>query len=489
MSHTGLELLARALERSGVSGGRWRTIETHLSWVLLTGRHAYKVKKPVRFEFVDFSTLDARGAACRKELELGRRVSPQIYERVVAVTAGDDGPAIGGTGNVVEWAIEMVEFSQDQLLDRRLARGELSPADVDTLAGEVAHMHGAAAVAAAGALHADPVRIHETVRDHFREMWPLLPDGADRARLDGLRAWCEEEFRRRRGVLDVRAMSGRVRECHGDLHLGNIAWIDGRPAIFDPIEFNESFRWIDVASDAAFLAMDFEDRGHAALAWRFLNRWLARLDDATAPAVLPYYMVHRALVRAKVALLRSTQLGEGSTDAERRTLIDSCRRYLRLAHRIADPGWPVLVIAHGGAASERSRVALELACRLHGFLVSAGGPFDVDLVRRSERGLEVRRPTVVECGELRREERDLLLDLARQHRTPITMLNIEGPRSARAGTTLANLRAWTRQLHPLRSPNASSSKPCAGASGCSARSSRAHRSRRSSRTPRVCFWR
>jgi len=329
-----------------------RLIETHISCVLLTGAFAYKIKKRIALPFVDFSTLAARHRYCLEELRLNRRLAPDLYLDVVTITGTVDEPVLGGSGPVQEYAVRMREFSQDALLSAELAHGELCAEEIDTLAAMVASFHATIPAAPAGPFGTS-ADILSHARANFTET-AAAPNAADRATLDLLRAWTEREFVRRKTALDARRATGFVRECHGDLHLGNIARIDGAITIFDCIEFNEHLRWIDVASEVAFTAMDLEDRGRADLASRYVDRYLSITGDYAGLAVFRFYVVYRALVRAKIAYLRLQQLPEG---ADRAGVAREFRGYLALARRHATMPRPAILITHGLSGSGKTAVA------------------------------------------------------------------------------------------------------------------------------------
>ena len=295
--------LVEALARSGVLGGATPAgkLETHISFVLLTGTYAYKIKKAVDFGFLDFTTLAARRFFCDEELRLNRRLAPELYLEVVPITGTVDAPVVGGPGPALEYAVKMREFPQNALASRLLAAGLLEPADIDSLAARVAEFHGGIAVAAADGAFGASDEILRLAQRNFEVLAPLLATSPEQSELDELRAWTEREHAARRGAFLRRRQQGFVRECHGDLHLNNIARIDGEIVIFDGIEFNEAMRWIDVMSELAFTVMDLEDRGRADLAHRFLNAYLERTGDHAGLAVLPFYLAYRALVRAKIA--------------------------------------------------------------------------------------------------------------------------------------------------------------------------------------------
>jgi aminoglycoside phosphotransferase family enzyme/predicted kinase len=336
--------------RHGAACKGVRVIETHISYVVLTGAFAYKIKKHIALPFVDFSTLEARRRFCFEELRLNRRLAPSLYLDVVAITGSAEDPVLGGRGPACEYAVRMREFPQDALLSRELERGQISAEEIDTLAAMVAAFHAAIPAAPADGPFGTPEDILRYARENFTETGAVA-DTADRDALAGLRDWTEVEFAARKPNFEARRRAGFVRECHGDLHLGNIARIDGNITIFDCIEFNEHLRWIDVVSEVAFTAMDLEDRGRPDLARRYLDRYLSITGDYAGLAVYRFYVVYRALVRAKIASLRLGQLPAGNGQA---ALTREFRGYLSLAQRHAAPARPGIVITHGLSGSGKT---------------------------------------------------------------------------------------------------------------------------------------
>lgn len=336
---------------------RVQLLETHISWVLLTGAYAYKIKKAVAFGFLDFTTLAARRKFCEEELRLNRRLAPALYLDVVPITGSVDAPVLGGDGPPLEYAVKMREFPQDALASRILARGGLSTADIDALAAKIAAFHGATGVAGRDGVFGSPEEILRVAGQNFAQLVPLLATAAERDEIEELRAWTEREHAARRGAFLRRRAEGFIRECHGDLHLGNIARIDGELTIFDCIEFNPAMRWIDVMNEVAFAVMDLKDRGRADLAHRCLNAYLERTGDYAGLAVLRFYLVYRALVRAKIARLRADQLSPGDAQC---ALLAEYRDYVILARSYAQPPRPELVITHGLAGSGKTTASQAL---------------------------------------------------------------------------------------------------------------------------------
>ncbi len=324
-------------------------IETHISWVLLAGEHAYKLKKPLTLDFLDFSTLERRRTACAEEWRINRRTAPDIYLDVVPITGSVAAPCIGGDGPVIEVAVRMRRFPQEALLADCAARGDLRGEHIDALARHIAAFHQAADVAPAGGPYGQADAIRQWVQGNFAPLAERVQGDAMvrlSDQLAALRQWTEAEGERLRPAFAARLAGGHVREGHGDLHLGNLIWWEGAPQLFDAIEFNPQLRWIDTVADVAFLFMDLHAHGLAPLAWRFINAWLDLTGDHAGLALLPFYAVYRALVRAKVAALRM-----GAPDDEHAREV---ARYLQLAHELAQPRERMLWLASGVSGSGKS---------------------------------------------------------------------------------------------------------------------------------------
>lgn len=348
--------LVRQLCEPGVLGPHGaRVIETHISFVLLTGSHAYKIKKAVRLPFLDFTTLAARHRYCRDELRLNRRFAPGIYLDVVPIGISGPRPRLDGAGTIVEYAVRMREFAQDALLSSMLARNALTAAHVDALAAEVASFHRTARAADERSGHGLPERVLQLALDNFAIIGPHA--GEDAATVAALERWTRAEHTARLDALARRHADGAIRECHGDLHLANVVLVGGEPTMFDCIEFSEEMRWIDPMSEIAFTAMDLEHRGRPDLAHRFVSAYLESSGDYAGCAALRYYLVYRAMVRAKVACLRAAQLPAGDErNAARRELGE----YLGLATRYTAAPQRTLAVMHGPSGCGKSTLALAL---------------------------------------------------------------------------------------------------------------------------------
>lgn len=330
-------------------------VETHISWVILTGQFVYKIKKPVNLGFLDFSTLEKRHYYCNEELRLNRRLAPEIYLAVVPVYGPATQPSLCAGDEVIDYAVQMRQFPREAQLDQLLARGELQAFQIDALASTVARFHGEVAVAAADSEYGDPAHVYAPVAENFTQVRERLPSTTDTDQLAALQTWSETTYARLEGMFGARKRDGFVRECHGDMHLGNLAWVDDAPLVFDCIEFNPNLRWIDVISEVAFLVMDLQDRQQPHFAQRFLDRYLQASGDYAGLAVLRFYLVYRAMVRAKVEAIRAAQQG---IDAPQRNAAQlNFAGYLQLASSTIQPVTPQLLLTHGMSASGKSSIS------------------------------------------------------------------------------------------------------------------------------------
>ncbi|MGB9129440.1 MAG: AAA family ATPase [Thiobacillus sp.] len=337
--------------------GPVRVIETHISWVLLTGEFAYKIKKPLDLGFLDFSSLDKRLHACCDEVQLNRRLAPAIYLDVVPITGTPAAPHVNGVGETFEYAVKMRQFPPDATLDRLDAAGGMTAQHVEAIAATLARFHQeGCARAAADSPWGSPEKVWQPMAQNFAQIAPRLDDPADRQGLDALQRWSEAEHARLAPLLTARKRDGFVRECHGDLHLGNLAWVDGQLLVFDCIEFNPELRWIDIQSELAFCYMDLLQRGHPDWAWLLLNVWLEQTGDYAGLALLRYYAVYRALVRVKVAVLRAEQTAGASRDAA----LAEARTLLQLAATLTRPQPLRLDITHGLSGSGKTTITRHL---------------------------------------------------------------------------------------------------------------------------------
>jgi len=330
----------------------FEVIETHISWVLLTGQYVYKIKKPVNFGFLDFSTLEKRHFYCEEELRLNRRLAPGLYLDVVTIHGSEEHPEVNGQGAVIEYAVRMQQFPQSAQLDRILEKHGLDKFVMDDLAGKVANFHLSLNSQEQGSCYGDFSHVGQAVLDNYEHIRTSLHDQISAPLLDKLEDWSKQQLEELAEVIQQRKAQGFVRECHGDMHLRNIALWDGDIIIFDCIEFNKNFYHIDVMSDISFLVMDLEARGQEPLAQRFLNSYLEVTGDYEGLRLLCFYKVYRALVRAKVDALRTGQEEFGTKEYDQ--TVEDFLQYVKLAERYIHPSTPCLLINHGLSGSGKS---------------------------------------------------------------------------------------------------------------------------------------
>ncbi len=431
-------------------------METHASWVLLAGDHAYKIKKPITLPFLDYGTLEQRRSCCEAELRLNRRYAPELYLDVIAITGTATAPRLGGGGIAIEYAVRMGRFDEAMRLDHLCTQGKLTPAHVGLLAAEIADFHGRAAVAAPETRFGTPHQVLAPALENFEELFALMPAAHDRARLAALETWTRRQFERCAAAFAARKAAGRIRECHGDLHLGNLVLAGTRVMPFDCIEFNDDFRWIDTASEVAFTLVDLLDHGQPGLACWLLNEWLTASGDFDALRVLRFYAAYRALVRAKVAAIRARQEEDGA--AAGRDLA-AARGYLDLAEAICQPPPPTLTLTHGVSGSGKSRAAkarllADPDCatirlrsdverkRLFGLAATDRSDSSLDggiytpaahaatyrrLQELTQIALDAGWSVIVDAAFLRRAERDDFRCLATAHAAPFAILACAAP--------------------------------------------------------------
>ena len=415
------------------AGSRVELIETHISWVLLAGAYAYKIKKPVRLSFVDFSTLALRRHFCDEELRLNRRYAPQLYIGVVPITGDAKAPQLGGRGEATEYALKMHRMRDDDVAGARLSNGTLGATEFEHFAATLARWHREAPVASADGAFGTPQR----VAGDFDSVLGGWPDSSDAAAVDELERWFSAQALDTARRVAERLARGHVRECHGDLHVDNLAIVDGALTAFDCLEFDANLRWIDTTSEVAFLAMDLQARQRHDLAHAFINAYLDASGDHASLPLLRRYRVYRALVRARVARLRDASSGSPAQAS-------TAAGYLALAQRLARQWDPRLLVTHGLPGSGKSWVT-------HG-LVQATGAIrlrsDVERARllggdhyqaadsnavyerlreMAEWSLMAGYPTIVDAASLQRAQRDSWPALAARLRVPYLLLHCDAP--------------------------------------------------------------
>ncbi|WP_287468673.1 AAA family ATPase [Hydrogenophaga sp.] len=423
--------LARALAaRLGAT-----LIETHISWVLLAGEHAFKLKKPLRLPFVDYGTLAARRHCCEQELRLNRRLAPSLYLDVVAITGPCEAPVIGGEGPAIEYAVRMRRFPEGALFSERLAAQRLGEAEIDACAALLARFHRQAPVARTDSGFASAAHRAALASAALEGAAPL----ASAEEAGWLARWLRGQAQRLAPHWAERLAGGHVRECHGDLHLANLIVVAGEVSAFDGIEFDPALRWIDVIDDIAFPVMDLHAQGRGDLAFRLLNAWLDASGEHAGLPGLRHALVYRALVRAQVERLRGRN--------------GPARRYLDAALRWARHAPPWLALMHGLPGSGKSFVSQQVLQaqgairlrsdverkRLFGLQAtedSRASGLDIyggEATRRTYdrlfalagAALGAGWPVILDAAFLRRHEREAAAALARQAHAPWRIVHCE----------------------------------------------------------------
>lgn len=336
-------------------------LETHCSYVLLTGEYAYKIKKPVNFGFLDYSDLAKRKHFCEEEVKRNQAMAGSVYLNVMPVYGSIEAPSFTAVGEPIEYAVKMREFSQDNLLSKVQAEKRLTTTMIDKLAQNLADFHLSAPpvpneLAIGSAEHAQ-----QQTADNFTQTLPLLTDSKDIAELKALQLEVETLYEKIKPVIDRRKQTGFVRQCHGDVHLNNIVLIDDEPVIFDCIDFNDDFCWTDTMADVAFITMDLDEFGEHPLSWRLLNQYLELSGDYDGLNVLAYFQSYRAMVRAKVAQFT---LVNCESQAEKTTQYQRYLGCVALARHYLQPLTKRLLITSGVSASGKSTLAKHIQVEL-----------------------------------------------------------------------------------------------------------------------------
>lgn len=419
--------------------GKIEVHETHISRVYLAGAFAYKLKKEIKTAFLDYSSLGRRHQACKDELQLGKRYAPELYLQVVPITQQGGRMVVDGNGPIVDYAVQMRRFENDSILSNRLHQGLVSSKDILEIASSTARFHQEAAK-----VHGDFDAFYDaTLRfaiDNF-DVIEAHPHPTIEKEVNFLRRWTRDEWNRTLEITRDRYQSGKVRECHGDLHCGNIVQWRGRWILFDGIEFNPDLSRIDVIYDAAFLRMDLQARGRRDLAHLWINAYIEATGDYESFKVLRWYIVYLAMVRAKVAAIREVQL-ENNT-AERQSSIQEVERYTRMAYEFATlQTTPKLWITHGLSGSGKSTQSIGVI-QSHGAIrirsdverlrLFGPGHYDASatqatyarLMELTQIILDAGYPVVVDATFLKRDQRTPFHQLAQSQKIPFHILDCQ----------------------------------------------------------------
>jgi len=440
------------------STGEFKLYQTHISWVLLTGDYAYKIKKPMDFGFLNFTTLEKRKFFCEQEVALNKRLAPDLYLDVMPISGSEDAPRLGDDSAPFEYAIRMKQFDGDRLLSNLQAEGLVTTTHIDSLAHQIAGFHAEIRQADDSMKLGSPAEVLAPAQQNFDQIREMLSEKSQLDQLTQLEGWMQDTFTRLEPLFARRKAGGMIRECHGDIHLGNVALIhnkeqengEDKVALFDCIEFNDEFRWIDVISDAGFLVMDLEARGEKALARHFINLYLELTGDYEGIQLLPFYKAYRAMVRAKVT--RFMLLDPSIDEAGRAKLEADYQSYIDLAESYTVFEQPFMLITHGVSGSGKSSISRavikELGVirirsdverkRLFGLSADQDSHSELDagiytpeatertydkLAELADCVIHSATPVIIDATNLKRWQRDALRDKAEQLGVPALTLS------------------------------------------------------------------
>ena len=357
--------LIKSLMQAGVydhPAKKIQLVETHISWIILAGDYAYKIKKPCNLGFLDFSSLDKRLFYCKEELRLNSRLAAPIYLGIVTITGSPKRPVLQETGEAIEYALKMIRFPQQAQLDNMLAEGKLKNRHIEAFAHLVAKFHQCAEIASKDSSFGSPELVYCPVVRTLKKIRECQNARYFDIQLSELEDWSKTISGVSKSLFEQRKCDGFIRECHGDMHLRNLLWLNNQPLAFDCLEFDPDLRWIDTLSEIAFLVMDLHHREHPQLAQCFLNTYLELCGDYSGLRVFRFYLVYRALVRAMVDAIRA---GQPSVSVlEKQKAVNEFYTYLKLALSYIHFKKPVLIITHGLSGSGKSTLSQLLLERI-----------------------------------------------------------------------------------------------------------------------------
>lgn len=362
-------------------------LQTHISYVALTGKYTYKVKKPVNFGFLDFSTLDKRKFYCEEELRLNKRLSPDIYLEVLPITQKGNTLELNGDGTIVEYTLKMKEFPQKFIMTNMLQQGKITEETIDQLCTILVHFYGTQG-------HSDDVTkfgeifiVKQNINENFDQTKPMINITVPKETFMYIKEATERFFKKKKEIFEQRMKEGWITECHGDLHSGNIVVTEDAIFIFDCIEFNDRFRYCDVASDIGFLAMDLDYLNHPYLSSYLIKQFIEKSGDAGVYGVLNFYKSYRAFVRGKV---HGFQLNDPHIDSiKKNDIVDAAKKYYDLSSYYASlfsydlmQKKPLLFLVCGLSGTGKSTIAQKIAVDYHARYINT------DVVRKERAGID-----------------------------------------------------------------------------------------------------
>jgi uncharacterized protein len=386
--------------------GAIELIQTHISYVFLTGEYVYKIKKPVNFGFLDFSTVAQRQHFCHEELRLNQRAAAELYLEVLPIVQAGEEFTLNGTGTAVEYTVKMQQFPQSALLSEMFDRGELTEQHMLDLAQEVAKFHGTAAINEHIRSYGTVEKVRQAFDENYEQTVGNIGGPQTQQQFDETKAYTDRLFVEQAAVITARIGADKIRECHGDAHLRNIALWQGRLWLFDCIEFNEPFRFVDTMYDVGFICMDLDARQRPDFSNAFLNRYLEQTGDYEGLQVLPLYLSRQAYVRAKVTAF--LLLDPTVPDAAKQEAKTTSAAYYRLAWEYTQAKTGKLIMMSGLSGSGKSTIAATIA-RSHNAIHLRS-----DAIRKHLAGIPVMEKggDAIYTPEMTRKTYDRLLELS-----------------------------------------------------------------------------
>ncbi len=376
-----------------VPATRVELLQTHVSWIFLTDTHAFKIKKPVDFGFLDFSTVEKRHFYCNEEVRLNRRLCPDMYEGVLELRADGDGASFTGSGPILDYAVIMKRLPADRMLDRIVERGEATTNMIEIVTEVISRFHAAAATSKYISEFGSLDKIMSNWNENFKQMQGYTTRTLPASELAAIRLWVDKFADTNRDLFARRVVQGFIRECDGDLHLENICLVEDRVYIFDCIEFNERFRFCDTAADIAFLLMDLDFHGRSDLSASALTAYQKSSGDSELAKLIDFYKTYRAFIRGKVEcfLLDDSTIEQEMKEIAQKKSIS----YFRLARGYCERSRlrPTLFITCGTMGCGKSTLADQLAFEL-GIAV-----YNSDTVRKMSSGQTLEKSIIEPYGQ------------------------------------------------------------------------------------------
>ncbi len=371
----------------GPSVNSVQLLQTHISYVALTGTYAYKIKKPVNFGFLDFSTLDKRKYYCEEELRLNKRLCPEMYLEVLPITKKDNTLELDGEGTIVEYAVQMKEFPQEAIMTNMLLENRVSEETIDHLCTILVDFYRSQEPSEEVKQYGTLSAVKQNLDENFDQTRPMIDITVPKQTFFSIKHAVSKFFEQKKDVFDHRMKEGRIYECHGDLHSGNIAITEKTIHIFDCIEFNDRFRFCDVASDIGFLAMDLDFLNYPYLSSYFIQKYVQRSNDADIYSVLNFYKSYRAFVRGKV---HGFQINDPHIEPEKKqNLQNNAKKYFQLSEYYAqlfsldlEEQQPLVFLVCGLSGTGKSTVAQKIAVDYHAEMINT------DIVRKEIAGID-----------------------------------------------------------------------------------------------------